>query len=114
MRFHLMFTLMKSKWMIVRSSKSLLMDSASFGNAGCEMFVHVSCILKEFDQLGPDYDQYPMVKQAVSVLLLSASRFHYNPWKRECVRRIKGLLKDERDCYLKAWAAYTESRLLRM
>lgn len=46
--------------------------------------------------------------------MLSASRFNYNPWKRECINRIKSLLKDEHDCYLTAQAAFTESKLLRM
>lgn len=78
------------------------------------MFTHIPRILKEFDKLDPDSHQYPLVKRAVCVLLLSASKFRYTPWKHECIRRLKVLLSTERDCYLKAWTAYTESRLLRM
>lgn len=92
----------------------LLTTSASFGNVGRDMFVHVPRILKEFDELRPDVDQYCIVKEAVCVLLLSASRFHHSPWKRECVRRINCLLENERDCYLQGRAAYVESKVLRV
>nr|KMM72098.1 hypothetical protein CPAG_08397 [Coccidioides posadasii RMSCC 3488] len=54
------------------------------------------------------------LKRAVTVLLLSAAKFRFNPWKNECIRRTKDLLKDEHDCYLKAWATFTESKILRM
>ena len=78
------------------------------------MFAHVPRVLKEFDQLGADCGQYSRVKQALCVLLLSASRFRYNPWKRECIQRIKGLLDDKHDSYLSAQAAFIESKVLRM
>ncbi|KMU85898.1 hypothetical protein CIHG_03427 [Coccidioides immitis H538.4] len=87
----------------------------NFGMIGRETFVHIPRILKEFDQLMPDgCDQYSIVKRAVTVLLLSAAKFRFNPWKNECIRRTKDLLKDEHDCYLKAWATFTESKILRM
>ncbi|EAS28261.3 uncharacterized protein CIMG_09465 [Coccidioides immitis RS] len=87
----------------------------NFGVIGREMFMHIPRILKEFDQLMPDgCDQYLIVKRAVTMLLLSAAKFNFNPWKNECIRRIKDLLKDEHDCYLGAWATFTESKILRM
>ncbi|QVM13232.1 hypothetical protein D8B26_007846 [Coccidioides posadasii str. Silveira] len=87
----------------------------NFGVIGRGMFVHIPRILKEFDQLMPDgCDEYSIVKRAVTVLLLSAAKFHFNPWKNECIRRTKDLLEDEHDCYLKAWATFTESKILRM
>ncbi|RHZ65508.1 uncharacterized protein CDV56_107767 [Aspergillus thermomutatus] len=86
-----------------------------FGALGREMFVHIPQILKEFDQLTPDCcGQYSIVKRAVTVLLLSAAKFRFNPWKSECIRRIKDLMKGEHDGYLKAWATFTESKILRM
>ncbi|KAJ5714322.1 uncharacterized protein N7483_011503 [Penicillium malachiteum] len=84
-------------------------ERRAFGNVGREMFAHVPRILKKFDQLGPDCSQYSRVKQALCVLLISAARFHYNPWKRECIHRIKGLLNDKHDSYLKAQAVFTDA-----
>ncbi|KMU81442.1 hypothetical protein CISG_09013 [Coccidioides immitis RMSCC 3703] len=56
----------------------------NFGVIGREMFMHIPRILKEFDQLMPDgCDQYLIVKRAVTVLLLSAAKFNFNPWKNE-------------------------------
>ncbi|KAI1972184.1 hypothetical protein LOZ35_004696 [Ophidiomyces ophidiicola] len=85
----------------------------NFDRTGFEMFVHVPHILEVFDELPPSAKQYPEVKQAVCTLLLSASLFNYMPWKRECIFRLKDLLQNEHDCYLKALAARLESRTLR-
>jgi hypothetical protein len=101
-------------WIILQSFGISANALLSFGNVGREMFAYVPRALKEFDQLRPDCDRYSRTKEAICVLLLSASRFRYNPWRRECIHRIKGLLNDEHDSYLKAQAAFIESKFLHM
>ncbi|PYH46386.1 LipA and NB-ARC domain protein [Aspergillus saccharolyticus JOP 1030-1] len=86
-----------------------------FGAVGREMFVHIPRILKIFDQLDPSVcEKYPALKKAVTIMLLSAARFRYFPWKNECIDRIRGLLSNEKDCYLKGWATCVESKILRL
>ncbi|KAI1950901.1 hypothetical protein LOZ57_001449 [Ophidiomyces ophidiicola] len=84
-----------------------------FTSAGRDVFAHVPRILATFDQLDPDCYQYDAVKSAVCELILSTLKFHSNPWRRECIDRLRRLLKDEKDCYLKAWATAEESKVLR-
>jgi tetratricopeptide (TPR) repeat protein len=61
-----------------------------------------------------DCEQYSLVKRAVCVLLLSASKFHDNAWKQDSIRRVNALLMNECDSYLKAWAVHRESSILRL
>ncbi|KAK5994660.1 Protein SERAC1-like protein [Cladobotryum mycophilum] len=85
-----------------------------FGNTGREFLPNVSRIVKEFDSVDPKCPQYDKLKQAMKWLLLSSSRFRDNAWKREAIRRVNDLLKDDSNGYLNAWAASRESTLLRM
>ncbi|KAI1964965.1 hypothetical protein LOZ58_001657 [Ophidiomyces ophidiicola] len=84
-----------------------------FTSAGRDVFAHVPRILATFDQLDPDCYQYDAVKSAVCELILSTLKFYSNPWRRECIDRLRRLLEDEKDCYLKAWATAETSKVLR-
>ena len=47
-------------------------------------------------------------------MLLAASRFSNTTWKQEAIKRVKQLLQDSRDAFLKVSLAQRESSLLRM
>lgn len=92
----------------------VILTCESYGDLGRSQLPHVVRILKEYDQLAEPETCPTSVKYQMSSMLLAASRFSNSLWKQEAVDRIKQLLQDSSDAYLKVCLAQRESSLLRM
>ncbi|KAH0556873.1 hypothetical protein GP486_005337, partial [Trichoglossum hirsutum] len=75
---------------------------------------HVSRILKEYDDIACDIPMSAPVRSEIASTLLAASHFSDTLWKCEAINRVKGLLHDDTDCYMHAWATLRESSILRL
>lgn len=78
------------------------------------MLPHVARMLKEFDILSSQMPATKTLIQQIAECLLAASRFLYNTWKEECTRRVKNLIKDIDDHFVKVWAAQREAAIVRL
>ncbi|KAI4232447.1 MAG: hypothetical protein LQ349_005006 [Xanthoria aureola] len=85
-----------------------------YGDLGRSQLPHVLRIVKEYDRLAEPETCPTSVKYHLSSMLLAASRFSTTSWKREAIDRVKQLLQDSDDAYLKVCLAQRESSLLRM
>ncbi|KAL8646466.1 MAG: hypothetical protein Q9210_006126 [Variospora velana] len=85
-----------------------------YGDLGRSRLPHVVRILKEYDQLAERQTYPASVKDQLSSMLLATSRFSSTSWKRGAINRVKQLLQDSSDAYLKVCLAQRESSLLRM
>ncbi|KIW43836.1 uncharacterized protein PV06_04898 [Exophiala oligosperma] len=86
----------------------------TFGDTGRPMMPHVARMLKEFDILCSQMPAPKILRQQVTECLLAASRFLHNSWKEDCTRRVKDLIKDLDDPFVKAWAAQREAAIIRL
>jgi len=93
---------------------SVFLDGSDFGDWGRQMFAHIPKVLYAFDNVRPRVDLDAIMRRAMIIMLLSASKFNSMLYKMELVERAKQLLGDDGDVHLSMWAVVTESSLLRI
>lgn len=78
------------------------------------MLSQLARALSEYDQMKIDHVATARIQSVLAATLLAASRFSEKSWKIDAITRTKQLLKESKDCYMRALLTYRESAVLRM
>ena len=90
------------------------LGAGQFGDRGRQMFAQVPIVLGVFDKVRAKIEHKTVVRRALIIMLLSASRFNAKEHKRHVIENAKRLLPDDADLDLSTWAVERESTLLRI